>query len=127
MVELDDPQRAICGLLRPMKAIVIGAGMVGANVAYRLAQAGASVTILDAGRPGGGTSGSSFAWLNAFSKTPREYFDLNVASMHEHVALREEFGGAPWLTFVGNLVWADEAGRAALRANAERLNAWGYQ
>src|SRR6185503_13103005 len=53
------------------RVIVIGAGVVGANVAYRLAQAGAEVIVVDAGAPGGGTSGASFAWANSFGKTPR--------------------------------------------------------
>jgi choline dehydrogenase-like flavoprotein len=35
--------------------IVVGAGSVGANVAYRLAARGARVTVLEAGAPGGGT------------------------------------------------------------------------
>jgi glycine/D-amino acid oxidase-like deaminating enzyme len=48
-----------------MKTIVIGAGLMGASVAYRLAQAGAAVTVLEAARIGGGTSGISFAWTNA--------------------------------------------------------------
>ena len=47
------------------KMIVIGAGVMGTSVAYRLAQAGADVTVLEAGRVGGGTSGISFAWTNA--------------------------------------------------------------
>ncbi len=33
-----------------MKTIVIGAGVMGASVAYRLAQAGAAVTVLEATR-----------------------------------------------------------------------------
>jgi glycine/D-amino acid oxidase-like deaminating enzyme len=110
-----------------MQIVVIGAGMVGSNVTYRLAEAGAQVTVLDAGRPGGGTSRASFAWLNAHNKTPREYFELNLASMREHARLGDELGGAPWLSFTGGLAWAgDEAGRAALRANADRLNSWDY-
>ena len=48
-----------------MQVIVIGAGAVGAATAFRLAQAGARVTVLDAGRIGGGTSGTSFAWINS--------------------------------------------------------------
>ena len=48
-----------------MKAIVIGAGSSGSAVAYRLAEAGASVTIVEGDRVGGGTSGISFAWTNA--------------------------------------------------------------
>ena len=47
-----------------IKTIVIGAGVMGASVAYRLAQAGAAVTVLEATRVGGGTSGISFAWTN---------------------------------------------------------------
>jgi glycine/D-amino acid oxidase-like deaminating enzyme len=47
--------------MQMMKTIVIGAGVMGASVAYRLAQAGAAVTVLEAMRIGGGTSGISFA------------------------------------------------------------------
>jgi glycine/D-amino acid oxidase-like deaminating enzyme len=50
-----------------MKTIVIGAGVMGASAAYRLAQAGASVTVLEATRVGGGTSGISFAWTKPTS------------------------------------------------------------
>jgi glycine/D-amino acid oxidase-like deaminating enzyme len=41
--------------------IVVGAGVLGTSVAYRLALAGAKVTVLEATRVGGGTSGISFA------------------------------------------------------------------
>ena len=47
-----------------IKTIVIGAGVMGASVAYRLAQAGAAVTVLEATRVGGGTSAISFAWTD---------------------------------------------------------------
>src|SRR5262249_62130928 len=87
--------------------IVVGAGSVGANVAYRLAERGARVTVLDAGGPGGGTSSASFAWTNSFNKTPRDYHDLNVASMEEHAALAKELGGGAWLHQDGGLAWED--------------------
>jgi glycine/D-amino acid oxidase-like deaminating enzyme len=41
--------------MQMIKTIVIGAGVMGASVAYRLAQAGAAVTTLEATRIGGGT------------------------------------------------------------------------
>ena len=47
--------------MQMIKTIVIGAGVMGASVAYRLAQAGATVTVLEATRIGGGTSGIGFA------------------------------------------------------------------
>ena len=109
-----------------MKIIVIGAGVMGASAAYRMAQAGADVTVLEATRIGGGTSGISFAWTNAHNKPPRPYHDLNAGGMKAHAALRDEFGATPWWHGGGSLEWQPEAERAAQRANVERLQAWGY-
>jgi len=106
--------------------VVVGAGCVGANVAYRLAERGARVVVLDAGAPGAGTSGASFAWTNSFNKTPRDYHDLNVASMEEHLQLAKELGGG-WLHQDGALAWeTGAAGLARLAQAVERLAAWGY-
>ena len=107
--------------------LVVGAGCVGANVAYRLAERGATVTVLDAGAPGAGTSGASFAWTNSFNKTPRDYHELNVASMEEHAALVKELGGGGWLHQDGALAWEDgPVGLARLGQAVERLGGWGY-
>jgi glycine/D-amino acid oxidase-like deaminating enzyme len=109
-----------------MRIIVIGAGVMGASVAYRAAAAGASVTVLEAGRIGGGTSGVSFAWTNSSDKTPRSYHDLNVAGMKAHAALAEEFGATPWWHGGGNVEWTAPDGRAALQGKVERLQSWDY-
>jgi glycine/D-amino acid oxidase-like deaminating enzyme len=108
------------------KVIVIGAGVMGASAAYRLAQAGAAVTVLEAGRIGGGTSGTSFAWTNAHKKPPAAYHALNVAGMGAHAALAEEFGGLPWWHGGGSLEWTAEAGFPAQQQNVAQLQAWGY-
>ena len=106
--------------------LVVGAGCVGANVAHRLGERGARVTVLDAGAPGAGTSGASFAWTNSFNKTPRDYHELNVASMEEHAALAKELGGG-WLHQDGALAWEEgPAGLARLGQAVERLAGWGY-
>ena len=107
--------------------IVIGAGSVGANVAYRLAVRGARVTVLEAGAPGGGTSGVSFAWTNSFNKTPRDYHDLNTAGMAEHRALAQELGGGAWHPQEGAIAWEEApAARAHLKETVERLASWDY-
>jgi glycine/D-amino acid oxidase-like deaminating enzyme len=107
--------------------VVVGAGSVGANVAYRLAERGAKVTVLEAGAPGGGTSGTSFAWTNSFHKTPRDYHELNTASMAEHLALVNELGDGDWHKQEGALAWEQEPlGRAKLKETVERLGSWGY-
>jgi glycine/D-amino acid oxidase-like deaminating enzyme len=108
------------------KIIVIGAGVMGASVAYRLAQAGADVTVLEATRVGGGTSGISFAWTNAHKKPPKPYHDLNVGGMKAHAALRDEFGATPWWHGGGSLEWTPETDRATQRENVQQLQSWGY-
>lgn len=113
--------------MRHADVVVIGAGSVGANVAYRLAARGATVTVLDAGAPGGGTSGVSFAWTNSFNKTPRDYHDLNTAGMAEHRALVDELGSGGWHKQEGGIAWHEAPSeRARLKETVERLASWGY-
>jgi choline dehydrogenase-like flavoprotein len=107
-------------------AVVIGAGVLGASTAFRLAEAGLSVTILEAGRVGAGTSGMSFAWLNANGKPPRAYHDLNVAGLRAHYALREEFAATPWLHEGGCIEIVPASQAAALQATVARLREWHY-
>lgn len=109
-----------------MKIVVIGAGVVGSSLAFRLAQAGQQVTLVDRAHPAYGTTGSSFAWINASTKTPEDYFELNVAGMVAHRTLRDELGGAPWLHEGGNLVWVDDDDAPELESRASRLRRWGY-
>jgi glycine/D-amino acid oxidase-like deaminating enzyme len=109
------------------EVVVVGGGIIGAAVTYRLAQAGARVTLLDAGQLVSGTSGASFAWLNANNKPPFPYHLLNLSGMAEHRALASEFGSAPWLHLDGSIEWAtDDAVQAALQEKIGRLRAWGY-
>ncbi|HEV2663050.1 MAG TPA: FAD-dependent oxidoreductase [Ktedonobacteraceae bacterium] len=110
-----------------MRCIVIGAGIIGVCTALRLAQQGAEVTLVEAGLPGDGTSGTSFAWVNAGGKRPREYFELNVAGMRAHRRLAAEWPHAPWFVPTGNLAWEDTPeGQELLVKKAEELRAWGY-
>lgn len=106
-----------------MRVVVIGAGVVGAAVAYRLVQGGAKVHLVDRSRPGSGTSDRSFAWMNANEKLPKQYYELNLAGMREHRLLRDELGKASWLHGCGNLEWRQDG---QLAAKVDRLRSWGY-
>jgi D-hydroxyproline dehydrogenase subunit beta len=108
-----------------VRVIVIGAGVVGAAVAAGLTRRGAEVTVLDAGRPGAGTTATSFAWVNANKKDPLPYFELNNAGIAAHHALAG--GPTPWFFPTGHLEWATTDEHAALlAARLPKLQDRGY-
>jgi D-hydroxyproline dehydrogenase subunit beta len=111
----------------PGSCAVIGAGVLGAGVAARLAEAGIAVTLLEQAQPGHAATRSSFAWLNANDKAPRAYHDLNHAGMRAWAGLSATLDGAAWYRPAGNIEWAaSAAGRALLAARVHRLTGWGY-
>ena len=103
----------------------MGAGIVGSSVAYHLSEGGAQVVLIDGAEPGSGTTSTSFAWVNANNKLPRDYFELNLAGMHEHGRLHDEIGGG-WLHPTGNLIQAADEERENLEKRVERLRSWSY-
>jgi glycine/D-amino acid oxidase-like deaminating enzyme len=106
---------------------VIGLGIVGASAAYAAAWAGARVLALDAATPGGGTSGTSFAWLNSVRKEPDVYHRLNAAGMTAHRELSRELGGDAGYHDGGSLEWAEaEDEDRELRERVHRLAGRGY-
>lgn len=110
-----------------MHVVVIGAGIVGASVAYELTKAGAKVTVIEASHAAAGSSTASFAWTNANGKTPRSYFALNVAGMRAHLDLAREFGTAPWFNQTGSFEWwTSELARAHQRESYAQMRDWGY-
>ncbi len=104
--------------------MVIGAGLLGAAVAARLAGAGMRVTLLEADQPGRGTSRWSFAWVNSNDKGPKAYHDLNHAGIRAWAELAPDLDGAAWYRPVGHLELA--ASDAECAARVHRLTEWGY-
>lgn len=115
-----------------MRVIVVGAGVVGSATAYALSRAGARVTVCEARYPGAGTSGESYAWVNANRKEPREYFELNRDGMRAHNRWHRDLAeGAgvldQWLWRTGHLEWStDSVHSTFLDEKLERMSAWDY-
>jgi glycine/D-amino acid oxidase-like deaminating enzyme len=108
-----------------MKVVVVGAGVYGAAVGAALVRRGATVTVVDAGAPGSGTSGATFSWVNSRNKQPLVYHELNVAGMAAHRRLAAEFPLGDWYHGGGGIEWTTD--ETALRAKVDALLALGYE
>ncbi|KAH8682054.1 glycine/D-amino acid oxidase, deaminating [Xylariales sp. PMI_506] len=104
--------------------IVIGAGVVGASIAWHLARQNASVTIV-APEIGGTATPCSFAWLNASWLNAKFYYDFRRRSMARWKELADE---VPRLREVvqwcGNLQW--DLPEDELAKYEREHGAWGY-
>lgn len=72
--------------------VVIGAGVIGASIAWRLSQTGMSVHVIDAAAPGAGASGSCDKAIYLQSKRPGLHMRLAVASRAMYSSLEGELG-----------------------------------
>ena len=119
-------------LKRNHRVVVVGAGILGASIAWRLAQRGCEVTLVDKAEPGSGASSHSFAWINAGSKEPLHYHNLNRRSME----MWDSFGTAiaddgdsasVGLRWGGKVSWEIEpSGAERLTSEVRQLQSWGY-
>ncbi|ETX01180.1 MAG: hypothetical protein ETSY1_08460 [Candidatus Entotheonella factor] len=107
--------------------VVVGAGILGASIAFHLTLRGAQVTMVEAGEPGQGASRVSFAWLNSYDKNPFPYHDLNRRSIEMWERFRRRLGADIDLVWGGELRWSiTPEGAEALAARAKVLQNWGY-
>jgi glycine/D-amino acid oxidase-like deaminating enzyme len=105
------------------QVIVIGAGIIGASIAWHLTKAGAGVTVVSESGAGGVATPNSFAWINASWGNPEIYFRLRIRAMAEWKRLANELPGLP-LAWCGGLCWDLPADR--LEAYAAEHSSWGY-
>ena len=103
--------------------VIIGAGVIGAGLAYRLTQAGARVTVVEAGGgPATMASGHSFGWINASYYLSPAHHHLRVAGMAAHHRLARDLAADLW-EWQGCL-WVEDA--PALEQMAAELADFGY-
>lgn len=93
------------GHAKPRSVVVVGAGIVGACLAYRLARAGLAVTVVEALAPRAGASGRSWAWINAMAAADKPYYDLRRAGIGAWHDLEQDLAGTLPLDWSGALVW----------------------
>ncbi|WP_136619956.1 MULTISPECIES: NAD(P)/FAD-dependent oxidoreductase [Mesorhizobium] len=104
------------------QVIVIGAGIIGASIAWHLTKAGALVTVIADSDSGGVATPNSFAWINASWGNPEPYFRLRTRAMAEWTRLARDLP-LP-LSWCGGLCW--DLSAADMETYATQHSAWGY-
>ncbi len=114
------------------RVIVVGAGMFGLPLAWRLAQDGARVLLLEATGVGGGATHASFGWLTASASGRNEasehsYHMLKVDGIDEYRRVARELGSDSWLHLDGHVEWdLSDGGTERLAERTALLRSWGY-
>lgn len=105
------------------RVIVVGAGIVGASLAWHLAAGGADVTVLESGDRGGVATPRSWAWINASWGNPEPYVALRLQAIDDWHRLQRALPGLP-VTWSGGLLW--DLPRSGLEAYVRQHRGWGY-
>ncbi|MFE3576369.1 NAD(P)/FAD-dependent oxidoreductase [Lysinibacillus sp. NPDC059133] len=96
-------------MTKKQKVIIVGAGIVGASIAYNLSKENQDVTLVEShSKAGCGVTANSFAWINPSGRVPDNFQHLYDGSLAEYHVLEKEIpelkvdwnGALSW----GNLV-----------------------
>ncbi|MGQ5242480.1 NAD(P)/FAD-dependent oxidoreductase [Xanthomonas arboricola] len=72
------------------RIVIVGAGIVGASLAYHLACKNAKVTLVEAEYVASGVTGCSFAWINSSHPDPDPIAQLRGAAIEEYRRLETQ-------------------------------------
>ncbi|MQM27929.1 NAD(P)/FAD-dependent oxidoreductase [Glycomyces albidus] len=84
--------------------VVVGAGIVGASLAYHLSGHGRAVTLIDAGLPGSGATCASFAWIGRPVVSNLPSAPLRYIALEEYRRLETELPGLS-IQWSGSISW----------------------
>ena len=87
--------------------IVVGAGIVGASVAYHAARRGAAVVLLDRSVPASGVTGDSFAWIGGPKGEVDGSTPLRRAALDDWARLEGEVPDIR-VRWSGSLTWGEQ-------------------
>ena len=109
-------------------AIVIGAGVVGAAIAYFLTRLGVHTTLVERDSPGSRVSKASFGYINAVGKRPEHYHQFSRLGVEAYSTLEEELGPDAGLGGGGALHWPapGQEGRTAMDTRIKELDDLSY-
>jgi glycine/D-amino acid oxidase-like deaminating enzyme len=85
--------------------VIVGAGIIGASLAYHLARRNVRVTLVDRGKPARGVTHRSFAWINVSHGLPEAYLQLRNRAIVEWHRLESELSGRLRVDWSGALTW----------------------
>lgn len=105
--------------------IIVGAGIVGASLAFALTRHGQRVTVIERHSPAAGASSKSFAWLNANYPDTKAYFRLRIEALEHYRRLARDHDLGDILRFGGSLWWEDEG--ADFDRHVALLNSFNYE
>ena len=118
---------------KSLRIVIIGAGIVGASIAFHLSRRHVNLTVIDQAQPGQaepgtGASSHSFAWINAtIGKEPASYHDLNRRSVDMWSRFASLLQSDIGLRWGGELRWASTEEEAnELRRGVELQQQRGY-
>jgi glycine/D-amino acid oxidase-like deaminating enzyme len=107
------------------RPIITGAGIIGASIAWQLAERGRDPIVLEqSAAPATGISGESFGWINAYNAADPGYFRFRLNSMGEFLRLPAHLQRRLGINWNGSLVWTHAGSQA--QELVQRLQAWGY-
>ncbi|CAG9996086.1 unnamed protein product [Clonostachys byssicola] len=102
--------------------IVIGAGVVGASIAWHLTKEKKKDVIIIAGEVGGVVTPKSFSWLNAAGTTTKFYYDFRRRSMARWAEMSKELPDLP--VYWGGTLTCDKTPAERTEFH-ERQQKWG--
>ncbi len=79
-------------------ALVIGGGIIGSSIAWRLAKCGVSVTLIEAHSPAARASSNSFGWINATAAESSQYYELRSQAIADYRQLLDRASADSSLT-----------------------------